>query len=161
MFSLNQQHQNKKFLYLGRSFDLSISNNSQKPIHLTDKFYIAPPLLPKINLYLKSWYKQQARTIIQKRVELYATKAKLSYNTISISDAQTNWGSCSSQKNLRFNWRLIMAPTEVIDYVISHELAHLEHLNHSPAFWEKVRKIFPIYRQYRTWLKHHGSTLKI
>ena len=112
-------------------------------------------------LYLTAWYKIQARKIIQDRVKHLSQLAKLHYNTMSITDASTRWGSCSSNKNLHFNWKLIMAPSPVIDYVISHELSHLTEMNHSRAFWETVRRMFPLYRQYRTWLKRHGHTLTI
>ena len=67
----------------------------------------------------------------------------------------------SQDKNLNFNWRLIMAPLSVIDYVVAHELAHLKEMNHSRDFWETVRKMSPLYRQYRTWLKRNGDTLVI
>jgi predicted metal-dependent hydrolase len=80
---------------------------------------------------------------------------------MSIADAETRWGSCSIDKNLHFNWKLIMTPLPVIDYVVSHELAHLVEMNHSRNFWEKVRKMFPLYRQYRTWLKRNGHTLTL
>ena len=111
--------------------------------------------------YLESWYKQQARKIILERVHHYARVGEYTYQSVSLMSATTRWGSCSARKNLNFNWKLVMAPLEVLDYVVCHELAHLVELNHSRDFWERVRKIFPLYRQYRTWLKRHGHTLKI
>jgi len=77
---------------------------------------------------------------------------------LSVFQAQQHVGvPVAADKNLHFNWKLIMAPLPVIDYVVTHELAHLTELNHSRAFWERVRRMFPIYRQYRTWLKRHGG----
>lgn len=152
---------NKKYLYLGKEYSVEIRQNKINLIELEDKLYIASSSEKYIKIYLESWYKQQARKVIIERVQLYSAYSGLRFNSISLSSATTRWGSCSSQKNLNFNWKLIMAPLEVIDYVVSHELAHLEELNHSKDFWEKVRKMFPIYRQYRTWLKRHGHTLNI
>ena len=152
---------NKTYLYLGKSFALEIRQNKNNLVELEDKFYIASRSEKYIRTYLESWYKQQARKIIIERVYHYSNFSGLKFNSVSLSSATTRCGSCSSQKNLNFNWKLIMAPLEVIDYVVSHELAHLAELNHSRDFWEKVRKMFPIYRQYRTWLKRSGHTLKI
>lgn len=149
------------FLFLGKKYPVSIRQNAKSIVELSDKLYIASSNPIRIKRYLEVWYKQQARIIIQKRLNHYARISKLHFNTMSITDAQTRWGSCSSQKNLHFNWRLVMAPVEVIDYVIAHELAHLVEMNHSRQFWETVRKMFPLYRQYRTWLKRYGDTLNI
>jgi predicted metal-dependent hydrolase len=148
-------------LYLGKTYPLEIRMNKKAIIELKDKFYVSSNNHQSTIRYLTAWYKIQARKIIQDRVKHLSQLAGLHYNTMSITDASTRWGSCSSNKNLHFNWKLIMAPPPVIDYVISHELAHLTEMNHSRAFWETVRKMFPLYRQYRTWLKRHGHTLTI
>jgi predicted metal-dependent hydrolase len=151
----------EEFLFLGKKYQLEIRQNTTSIVELSDKLYIASFNKNNIKLYLTSWYKQQALKIIKQRVEYFAKRAGVTYNNLKITEAETRWGSCSSEKNLNFNWRLVMAPLPVIDYVVSHELAHLEEMNHSRQFWERVRKIFPIYRQYNTWLKRNGHTLKI
>jgi predicted metal-dependent hydrolase len=151
----------KGVLYLGKKYPIVVRKTQKSIVELSDKFYIATYNPQNITLYLTSWYKQQARKIIQERVKIYAQKAHLTYKSIQIASAQTRWGSCTSERDLRFNWKLIMAPLPVIDYVIAHELAHLTEMNHSKAFWETVRKLFPIYRQYNTWLKRFGHTLEI
>jgi predicted metal-dependent hydrolase len=150
-----------ELFYLGKSYTLEIRFKQKSIVELEDKFYVASTNIQSTKRYLTSWYKQEARKIIQQRVNYYSKFSGSRYNTMSISEAQTRWGSCSSQKNLHFNWRLIMAPIPVIDYVVSHELAHLTEMNHSKLFWEKVRRMFPIYRQYRTWLKRNGESLAI
>lgn len=152
---------NKSYLYLGKQYLLEIRKNKKSIIELEDKLYIAGVNEKYIKKYLESWYKQQARKVIIERVYLYSNLSGLKFSSVNLTSATTRWGSCSSQKSLNFNWKLIMAPLEVIDYVVSHELAHLAELNHSKAFWERVRKMFPIYREYRTWLKRHGHTLSI
>lgn len=161
MLARNPQKQKNTYFYLGKEYQLGHRANQKELVEVADKLYVASTNQKFIQTYLTSWYKQQARKVIVRRVALYAERAGLSYRSVSITSADTRWGSCSSQKTLNFNWKLIMAPVEVIDYVIAHELAHLVELNHSRAFWETVRKINPVYRTYRTWLKRNGHTLTV
>jgi predicted metal-dependent hydrolase len=108
---------------------------------------------------LASWYRQQATEAIMSRVMYYSEKVGVVYHTVRIKDQKTRWGSCSAKKNLNFSWRLIMAPPEVLDYVVVHELCHLIHLNHSPAFWQLVKNQLPDYSRHKRWLKDQGATL--
>ncbi len=149
-----------ELLYLGRKYPLQVQLKQEAIIEFTDKFYIAHSGFKNLERYLTSWYKLEARKLIQIRLNYFASNSGLTYNTMSIADTRSRWGSCNKKGDLRFNWRLIMSPQPVIDYVISHELAHLTEMNHSRQFWEKVRKMFPLYRQYRTWLKRNGEALK-
>ena len=84
-----------------------------------------------------------------------------SYSRISIRDQKTRWGRCSSRGTLSFNWRLMLAPPDILDYVIVHELCHLTHMNHSPAFWQCVEHILPDYKTRRKWLKENGYQLTL
>jgi predicted metal-dependent hydrolase len=149
------------YFYLGKSYDLGFRSGQKELVEVHDKMYVASTNEKYIKTYLTSWYKQEARKIIVERVQHYAKIAGVSYRSIAITTAQTRWGSCSSQKTLNFNWKLVMAPLEVIDYVVVHELAHLTELNHSRAFWETVRHMYPLYREYRTWLKRNGHVLTV
>lgn len=151
----------REYVYLGKRYPLAIRQNQKNIVELTDKLYIASANPKFVGQYLLRWYRQQARRVIAGRVQLYAKYAHLQFRSVSIGAAETRWGSCSSKKDLHFNWRLIMAPLEVVDYVVAHELAHIVELNHSRAFWEKVRTLFPLYRQYRTWLKRNGELLRL
>lgn len=108
---------------------------------------------------LEKRYKEAAREYIPKRVAYYHTITGGNYSRISIRSQKTRWGSCSSKGTLSFNWRLMLAPPSVLDYVVVHELCHLTHMNHSSAFWQAVEKAFPDYRNARKWLKDHGSEL--
>ncbi len=155
------QKDSEAYLYLGISYPLEIRHNQKNIVELEDKFYVGSPTQKYAKTYLTSWYKQQARKIITERVQHYSRLSGLTYQSVAITSAETRWGSCSSQKTLNFNWRLIMAPLAVIDYVVTHELAHLTELNHSRDFWETVRKMYPLYRQYRTWLKRNGEMLRV
>lgn len=96
---------------------------------------------------------------IPKRVEYFASIMNVTYGRITIRNQKTRWGSCSSKGNLNFNCLLMMAPIEVIDYVIVHELCHRKEMNHSKAFWFEVSKIIPNYKEYENWLKKEGHIL--
>ena len=80
-------------------------------------------------------------------------------HNVCIKDTKSRWGSCSSKNNINYNWRIVMAPDYVIDYLVSHEVAHLAHQNHSPAFWECVAFLCPGYEEGRHWLKIRGKEL--
>jgi hypothetical protein len=86
---------------------------------------------------------------------------QLKYKQIRIKDISSRWGSCSGAGNLNFNWKLALAPKEVSDYVIVHELSHLRYLNHSSDFWNEVEKFFPEYKKSKKWLKEYGYLLEL
>lgn len=112
---------------------------------------------------LEEWYRQAARLRFESRVHYFTLQYDFGkeVNRIFIKDQKSRWGSCSSKCNLNFNYRLIMAPDEVLDYVVVHELCHLKHMNHSREFWEAVEQIQPEYNQYREWLRKNGNTLRV
>ncbi|MCX6733212.1 MAG: M48 family metallopeptidase [Candidatus Peregrinibacteria bacterium] len=103
--------------------------------------------------------KKLAKLHFVKRLTEISTTYNISYNMMRISSAKTRWGSCSRKRNINLNWRLIFAPPEVLDYVITHELSHLTHMNHSKAFWAHVERMMPDYKTHRTWLKKNGRVL--
>ena len=103
--------------------------------------------------------RQKAGILLGERTALYAERMQVSYKRITIRDQKTRWGSCSTAGNLNFNWRLVLAPREVLDYVVVHELCHRREMNHSQAFWKEVEKILPDYRERQKWLKDNGWRL--
>ena len=107
----------------------------------------------------KKYYRNLAREVLGARTGYYARKMGVTYGRISIREQKTRWGSCSSAGNLNFNWKLILAPPEVLDYVVIHELCHLKEMNHSKAFWDEVEKVMPEYETYKLWLKENGWRL--
>jgi len=108
---------------------------------------------------LEKRYRAAAKEYIKKRVAHFATLLGVTYNTISIREQKTRWGSCSTKGTLSFHWKLILAPPQVLDYVVIHEVCHLLHMNHSPEFWNEVASLMPDYQTYRNWLKKNGSRL--
>jgi len=108
---------------------------------LKDFFYLSENYREKAREVFISWYKKEAKKILTERVEFYSKSTGLKPNSVKITSAQKRLGSCSSKGNLNFSWRLVMLPIRVIDYVVVHELAHLEEHNHSKNFWTKVKTI--------------------
>lgn len=104
---------------------------------------------------------EQAKRVFGERVPYYAGLMGVSYCRMTLRDQKTRWGSCSSRGNLNFNWRLIFAPLQVLDYVIIHELAHLKEMNHSPRFYAVVAQVMPDYKIWQRWLKENGKSLQV
>ena len=101
----------------------------------------------------------QALQVIPQRVAYYAPKVGVTYGKITIRNQKTRWGSCSSRGNLNFNCLLMLAPPEVIDSVVVHELCHRKEMNHSDRFYQEVLRVFPDYWKWNQWLKEHGNQL--
>jgi len=109
---------------------------------------------------LETWFRRRAHTLIPDRLIAANQKFGFRYGRVTIKEQKSRWGSCSRAGNLNFNWRLLMAPLPVLDYVLIHELAHLQELNHAPAFWQLVASACPDYQIQRRWLREHGHTLR-
>lgn len=114
-----------------------------------------------VRVTLENWYRLQAKHHISGRVADFAAQYGFDYNGVTIKGQKTRWGSCSSKGNLNFNWRLMMAPSAAIDYVVIHELCHLRELNHSKRFWGLVGQYCPNYVYWERWLKEHGAELQL
>ncbi|HEY3414671.1 MAG TPA: SprT family zinc-dependent metalloprotease [Armatimonadota bacterium] len=109
----------------------------------------------------RTWFRQVARAVFEERVLTLNATTRYSWQRIRIGEQKTKWGSCSSRGTLSFNWRLLMAPPAVLDYVVIHELAHLKEPNHSPAFWTLVEDQCPDHKAYRKWLNKNGMLLAL
>lgn len=155
----------RKILYRGREYRLVLRREpARKRIQVEleeDKLLISTPNTEPALIYkaIEKWYIGQAHMIFPVRVMHYLQFTGGEVKAIRIKDQKTRWGSCSSLHNLNFNWRLIMAPAEVLDYVVVHELCHMTHMNHSRDFWNMVEKVMPDYRVHRKWLKDNGNRL--
>ncbi|MCI8483198.1 MAG: M48 family metallopeptidase [Lachnospiraceae bacterium] len=162
------------FLFLGEYYRLSFREDFQGKDQKSGNILLWQKkkllLLPgaeqegaEVRRKIEEWYRSQAKKIFPERAAYYeplvTKEAKVvgrpvrSVNRIAIRNQKTRWGSCSSKGNLNFNWRLLMAPIEVLDYVVVHELCHLVYMDHSREFWQMVEQILPGAGQYRKWLK--------
>lgn len=108
---------------------------------------------------LQHWYRAYARVYLSERTAELAKMHAFGYNRLSIRAQRTRWGSCSAQKNISLNWKLVKMPCWVSDYVILHELVHTRRLDHSPAFWREVARVAPEYEKSKRWLRAHGRFL--
>ena len=109
--------------------------------------------------FRRSYYMESARKIFKRKTAAYARKMGVTYGRITIREQKTRWGSCSSAGNLNYNWRLIFAPEEIVDYIVVHELAHRLEMNHSKAFYNIVESVLPDYRKAQKWLRENGGSL--
>jgi predicted metal-dependent hydrolase len=110
---------------------------------------------------LERWYRRQARTEVARRLDASCARAGSSYRGLTIRGQKTRWASCSSSGAMSFNWRLLLAPPEILDYVVEHEVCHLEVMDHSPRFWRLLASRVPSWRARSAWLKRYGSTLTL
>lgn len=150
------------FPYLGQFHSLTVIPTQRLALKFSEKgFSLSQSAQPRAREYFEAWYKEQARAYLQTRVDHFASLHQLTHHGLRITSARTRWGSCSHTGNLSFTWRLVMAPPEVVDYVILHELAHTVHHNHSPKFWNLVASLMPDYKNHVRWLKHNGHSLNL
>lgn len=108
---------------------------------------------------LERFYRRAARAEIAPRLDRATTLAGSAYRDLSIRGQRTRWASCSADGRMSFNWRLLLAPERVLDYVVWHEVCHLEILDHSPRFWALLERHWPAYREDRLWLRRNGASL--
>ncbi|MFC1930332.1 M48 family metallopeptidase [Chloroflexota bacterium] len=150
--------------YLGKELMLVLqpgSNNDRTDIRLENNALAVPAVQAGNGLgaVLEVWYRLRAAEFIKEEARRYGSLMNIVFNRIAIRDQKTRWGSCSKKGNLNFNWRLMMAPVSVIEYVIIHELSHLKEMNHNRRFWDFVAEYCPDWRRQRKWLKDHGNKL--
>jgi len=155
------------FSYLGKNYRLKLSEGDTEGVKLKGgRFMLAVPKTRHgdartqyVQAQLAQWYRDHAALRLRDKAERYAPLLGVSPNSINVKYFKARWGSCSIHGDITFNWRIIMAPHRIVDYVVVHELAHLKHHDHSPRFWQTMESVIPDYRECREWLKLHGSRL--
>ena len=149
------------FLYLGRFYKLHLHDSLEVPLVFRhNSFSMLRNVDDNAGKLFLDWYIARAERKIGERAKLQAKRIGLQFNSLSITKAEKRWGSCNPQaKTLNFTWRLVMAPIEVIDYIVVHELCHLEHANHSTDFWAKVESIVPDYWVAEKWLDENQTRM--
>jgi len=147
-------------LYLGRQYRIEMVERGLEGIRFAQRFMVPLSHAGRQKGSMRDWYIARANEKILPRVRRYAHQLGVEYGEAKIVDNRYRWGSCTVKNNVNFNWRLIKAPMFVIDYVITHELAHLIEANHTPRFWNIVRAQIPKMEKARSWLSENGQVLE-
>jgi predicted metal-dependent hydrolase len=153
--------QNEEFYYLGKKYKLDIKDTFSIPVEFNNGFRISARHRDNTKELVRQWYRQQAKKIIPQCAEQIADSHNLSFSNIKITSAEKRWGSCTGKKTINFSWRIIMLPSDIIEYIVIHELAHLKELNHSKNFWQEVRQILPDYKKRRKWLRDNSYKFRL
>lgn len=151
----------EQFLYQGRNYPLFIADDMHGKLLFEDRFILNARYHSRARKIFETWYKERAMKLFEARCRFFAAAMGVRPGGLTLTGARSRWGSCSAKGNVRLNWRLVMAPPEVLDYVVVHELAHLKELNHSPRFWRAVEEALPQFRESRRWLKEYAPSLRL
>ena len=154
--------------YLGERLELSRARRARTdaptrgaPRRAADREGRATTTRAAVEDALERWYRKRAREEIATRLDYATARAGTDWTRLSIRGQRTRWASCSQDGAMSFNWRLLLAPEEILDYVVEHEVAHLEVLDHSSRFWRLLGSRCPEYREHERWLKANGHTLTL
>lgn len=155
------------FLYLGRNYTLHIVDDSslKKPVTklFQGKFIIHTPTRNQLKLKnaMEDWYRQKTLEKVVERVAYYQKYFEVKPSVVKVKEQKKRWASCTSKRDLLFNWRCVMAPSWVFDYIVVHEMAHMLIMDHSKDFWSIVERIMPDYDKRREWLKNFGIKMDL
>ncbi|MDX8405148.1 MAG: SprT family zinc-dependent metalloprotease [Mariprofundus sp.] len=157
--------QHEPFTLLGREYTLAIELSGKHHTALNGSQLLCQTATPDqretLRKQITHWYRQYALNHLQQRVDFYATLTAPSPALVGIKNYRSRWGTCHHDGRIYFNWRIIMAPPHVVDYVVVHELCHLRQHNHSPAYWQLVASVIPDHLLAREWLKVNGLSLDL
>lgn len=155
------------FLYLGRSYRLSLVSNQKQTLQLVDgRFCLNRQIIEKggtdaARKAFEDYYSAKGLKRLHERLAIFAPKVGVQVTEIKLKNMGFRWASCGSQRNLNFHWKCMMAPPKIIDYIMVHELCHLRHRDHTDAFWNEVDKVMPDYAERKEWLRKHGASLTV
>ena len=163
-FNIKKKYENgEKFLYFGSEYSLKIKDSNSDNVYLDNNIMIVEvknnSKAVHIRNILNNWYIAESKKYLIKTTNYYEVLIGVSVNKLIFGKYKSKWGSCNSKKTISYDWRIIMAPLEVIHYLIIHELCHIKHLNHSNDFWKTVEKYMANYKLQKKWLKTNSSKL--
>ena len=155
-----------KVLFLGKAYEAKITRSvteknycrfedNEIRINIPDEWLSQESLKAEAALELMCWYKKEVKSIFKEKLDEWSKKIGVLYNNFRVTNATSQWGSCDYKNVIRLNWRLVMAPEEIIDYILVHELCHIKHKNHSKEFWGMVEKYYPRYKEANKYLKEN------
>ncbi|MDA9927013.1 M48 family metallopeptidase [Amylibacter sp.] len=154
------------FAYLGRNYRLKCANGSEESVKLKSGYLNVTTKNGKrnsehIKVAIEQWYRTKALSRLIDKTRRYSAILKVEPTSINLKDYKAMWGSCSPKGVVSYNWRIILAPHKIVDYIVVHELCHLIEPNHSSKYWKQVRSVIPDYENSKEWLKNNGSSLLI
>jgi predicted metal-dependent hydrolase len=151
--------------YLGERLGLRVRKEARRTrahvVRRGDELRVALGPGGSLEEALEAWYRRRARHEVGARLDAAVARAGTSYTTLQIRGQRTRWASCSSSGAMSFNWRLLLAPAQILEYVIEHEVAHLDVHDHSPRFWKLLASRSPDWREHERWLRRHGHALRL
>lgn len=152
----------QSFMYSGRNYRLKLTDDSQGRLRFfRGKFLLGRDETGKGKEYFTEFYKDRLRIKILPIIELHQAQLGVDVNDVKVMELQNRWASCTQTGKLHFHWKCMMAPTDVLHYIVVHELVHFNHLNHTAAFWNDVDKVIPDYQKQKEWLRVHGAGMDV
>ena len=157
----------ESYMYLGRNYSLDIrvdENIDNISVKLFQGKFVVNTYIKDENLIKKAmenWYREKTLAKVKERVSYYSSYFNNEVTTVKVKEQKKRWASCTSKNELLFNWRCVMAPVFVLDYIVVHEMCHMEYKNHSKDFWNRVYAVMPDYEVRKSWLKNNGIKMDI
>ena len=155
------------FSYLGKNYRLKVLDGNTSSVKLRGGYLeaiVSGSLGTKeeqIRSLLVKWYQKHARERLEEKTRRYAKILQVKPRSVSVKDYKSRWGSCSVKGDISYNWRIVIAPHRIVDYVVVHELCHILEHNHSPDYWRHVERVIPDFKECRQWLKQNSKQLEI
>ena len=152
------------FMYLGRSYRLKLVDEQESPLLLKDGYFCLLSnngSAPNADAAFKEFFREKGKNRIPQRVAYYQDRMGVKANVVKIMELKNRWASCTSDGNINFHWKCMMAPPSVLDYIVVHELAHLIQPNHTQTFWNEVDKVMPDYATRKEWLRTNGAGMDL
>lgn len=157
----------ESYMYLGRNYSLDIrvdENIDNISVKLFQGKFVVNTYIKDEDLIKKAmenWYREKTLAKVKERVSYYSSYFNDEVTDVKVKEQKKRWASCTSKNELLFNWRCVMAPVFVLDYIVVHEMCHMEYKNHSKDFWNRVCAVMPDYEVRRSWLKNNGIKMDI
>jgi predicted metal-dependent hydrolase len=158
---LRKEAYNEPSKYITSNIDINSENKFKREIFGKQKFIIHTNTMDaeRIKMAFEKWYRAETLKIVTTRIDYYANNFKDKVTNIRVKEQKRRWASCTGKNAILFNWRISMARADVLDYIVVHEMCHMDHRNHSKYFWNRVEEIIPNYREKHDWLKINGMNL--
>ena len=157
----------ESYMYLGRNYSLDIrvdENIDNISVKLFQGKFVVNTYIKDedfIKKAMENWYREKTLAKVKERVSYYSSYFNDEVTTVKVKEQKKRWASCTSKNELLFNWRCVMAPVFVLDYIVVHEMCHMEYKNHSKDFWNRVYAVMPDYEVRKSWLKNNGIKMDI